>query len=393
MRRIHIARQPVLKEEGTLAGYRLSVRGPRGETVDTPDAEQAQALLRTLTDAAFLRMLGDLPTFLDLPPDIVHQPLREFLPLPGAILCLRVPAGADEQWREAALAAREQGFGLAVAPAGEEDGPGNLTIAVDYRLGSPQRAPERPEGDPALLLAEGVHSRQELEQARANGYTLFQGQFFAEPTLFTTDNLTPQQSTLLHLYNQLAGEADFDAVEDTFRRNPELSLQLLQLINSAAFQRGGKVESIRQALVLLGGMQLRRWVGLLLFSEGERPDLNNPLMQEANLRGRIMELAAVEAPPSRSAETDWGGSAYITGLLHVIQALLGRPSHVLVQDLGLREEIGEALLEGTGPLGELMEAVDRLRRQGSPPETVAVGSNQLTRERLLELEAQAQRET
>lgn len=393
MRRTHIARQPVLTEEGSLFGYRLSVRDPRGEAVTTPDAEQAQALLRTLTDAAFLRMLGERPTFLDLPADIVHQPLREFLPLPGAILCLPVAPDPDEKWRADALAAREQGFGLAVAPADESTGPGYLTIAVDYRLGPPQHPPERPEGDPAQLLAEGVHSREDLEVARDNGYTLFQGQFFAQPIVFTTDSLNPRQSTLLHLYQQLAGEADFDVVEDTFRRNPELSLQLLQLINSAAFRRAGSAESIRQALVMLGVVQLRRWVGLLLFSESDHPDLNNPLMQEANLRGRIMELAAREAPPSDTAEIDWAGNAYIAGLLSVIQALLGRPLHLLVQDLGLREEIGEALLEHAGPLGGLLDAVSHLRRQDPLPETVELGKKQLDRERLLALEEQAQRET
>jgi EAL and modified HD-GYP domain-containing signal transduction protein len=393
MRRTHIARQPVLKADGDLFGYRLSVRGDDGEAVAIPDADQAQALLRTLTDNSFLRMLGDRPTFLDLPPDIVHQPLREFLPLSGAILCLRISAGVDEEWRDAALAAREQGFGLAVAPLDDAGGPGHITIAVDYRIGEPQRPPDHPAGDPAQLLAEGVHTPQDFEAARDNGYNLFHGQFFAQPTLFTSDNLTPKQSTLLHLYQQLAGEADFDAVEDTFRRNPELSLQLLQLINSAAFQRGGSVDSIRQALVMLGSLQLRRWVGLLLFSEGEDSALNNPLMPEANLRGRIMELAAREAASAEDAEADWSGSAYITGLLQVIQALLGRPMRVLVEDLGLRDEVARALLEGAGPLGELLQAVDRLRRQQPLPDTVSVGRSQLPAERLLALEEQAQRET
>jgi EAL and modified HD-GYP domain-containing signal transduction protein len=387
MRRIHIARQPVLNAARELFGFRLSVRGARGEVIPTPDAEQAQALLRTLTDSSFLRLLGERPIFLDLPIDIVHQPLGDLLPLPGAILTLPAPDSVGAQWLEAAQASRQQGFGIALHGTGGVPLAPDLAKIADYLIAEPTTSPSAP-GNSARHLAQGVDTPEDFATAEANGFDLFQGQFFAQPTLFTTDNLSPQQSALLQLFEELAGEADFDAVEATFRRNPELSLQLLQLINSAAFQHGTEVASIRQALVLLGTLQLRRWVGLMLFSQEGQPDWNNPLMHEATLRARIMELSAQMAPPG-DASIDWPGSAYITGLLSVVQALLGRPLHVLVRDLGVREEIREALLHRSGPLGELLDAVDRLRRQKGVPDTIPVGTSHLARETLLDLEQQA----
>ena len=57
-------------------------------------------------------------------------------------------------------------------------------------------------------------------------------------------------------------DGDVREIENEFKRHPNLSVNLLRLVNSAAMGRAQSVTSLRHALVLLGRRQLRIWLQL-----------------------------------------------------------------------------------------------------------------------------------
>ena len=177
---------------------------------------------------------------------------------------------------------------------------------------------------------------------------------------------------------------EFDEIERTFKAYPDLCLQLLDLLNSAAFRRNEPIYSIRQALVLLGMSSLRKWVALLLFADND-PQSNNPLFDEAVLRGRILEGAAARIQNSDS----FTGGAFLVGIFSVISALLMRPLDQLIRELNLDRPVASALRHRQGALGELLSTLEQMRENQPLPATVRIGEVTFQDQDWLDLEEQA----
>ena len=396
--RNHLVRQPVLDADQILVAYGLQVRerdAEAGNEPRVPTSRSARALLNAVNSPSFGRLVGDCQVFADLPGEFLYQELDGFLPRRSAVLMLPQPAveaGLEEAVRERHAEGLEVGFEVRVA-----EGLGDAEIlshAADYlrfdvaSFANPSDltsvvAPYR--GGRARWMATNVHDQETFQRCRALGFSLFQGQFFTQPAVFASDAFSPRQSVLLELFGQLSNDAEFDDIEATFKRNPDLSHQLLELLNSAAFRRQEPIYSIRQSLVLLGKNNLRKWIALLLFAEDDQAGGNNPLFDEAVIRARTMELAAGRIQNSDA----FTGSAFLTGVFSVIQALLMRPMQRIAQDLNLDRPIATALLERRGVLGELLATVEALREQRGVAPEVTIGEHVYTDRDWFEFEEQA----
>ena len=88
-------------------------------------------------------------------------------------------------------------------------------------------------------------------------------------------DITSFKLTYLQLLQEIGKpDLDFDELEEIIKRDVALSYKLLRYINSAAFSLRGNISSIKQALVLLGQKEIKKWVSLVaLRSIGEdKPD-------------------------------------------------------------------------------------------------------------------------
>jgi EAL and modified HD-GYP domain-containing signal transduction protein len=379
MQRVNITRQQILNTDQRLVGYRLIVRDS-GASVD--------ALVQALSGSSFLRTLGRRPVLMDVPSEVLDKEVADFLPAERSVLCLP-PQGDDLSKR--IKQQRRQGLQIALRCASPKECPANLLALANYAVTPDLQTQGVKEWTATLReagvqpVAENLETERDFRAAQQAGFELFQGQFFARPLEMTADTLSPQQTGLVELFRDLAApEPDFDAIEDIFRRNPELSYQLLKLVNSAAYRQASEVSSIRQAIVLLGKRQLQKWVVLLMASADGGSGADNPFMDEAILRGRLMELAVEAAGGDR----DYSSRAFIVGALSVIHAQLRCPLNTLVQDLGLGPEIAGALRDHGGELGRLLDAAEKLRDRKEPPESLSLAGTTVGHDRLLELEEQ-----
>jgi EAL and modified HD-GYP domain-containing signal transduction protein len=159
---------------------------------------------------------------------------------------------------------------------------------------------------------------------------------------------------------KLLGEINRDipdgAIIDTLQKDPSLTYHILRLVNSAALITANKINSVKQALSILGRRRLTRWLQLLLFAVGndQRPA---PLVELAARRGKFMELL-VEHWTHRTGTLH--DRAYMAGVFSLVDALLGLPMQEVLQHLGLEEEIEDALLRRKGQLGKLLELCERV---------------------------------
>lgn len=112
--------------------------------------------------------------------------------------------------------------------------------------------------------------------------------------------------------------------------------------------------------MVLGRKQLQRWVQLLLYTVGRTDSqMMSALMQLAATRGKLMELiATVERPGDKQYQE----SAFMTGILSLLDTLLGVPLLEILDQINLTDEIRVALLFRKGNLGRLLTLLEEKER-------------------------------
>jgi c-di-GMP-related signal transduction protein len=210
---------------------------------------------------------------------------------------------------------------------------------------------------PVKLLAEKVETIEDYEACRDIGFSFFQGYYFARPTQLSGKRPDPEKYTVLDLLSKLYRDADDPIIEDVLKLSPGLTFQLLRLANCAAFNPGKKIHSMRQAIIFLGRSQLTQWLQILLFAMGGAERVSSPLFEAAIKRGRLLDL--MSNFPALSATR---GAAHMVGMLSLADTLLGIPMEVILGQMGLVQEIEDALLHRTGMLGDMLLLCEALEQ-------------------------------
>jgi len=189
----------------------------------------------------------------------------------------------------------------------------------------------------ARLLAEKVETHEQYQQCKALNFDLFQGYFFCRPDIVEGKKLPESKLAVLKALQKVLVAEALNEIHDVIKQDVMLSYRLLKYINSAAFGLSRNVQSIEQALSLLGLNKLRCWLSLLsLAALGE----NKPaeLVRTALYRAKMLELLA------QSLGEHETGNSFLLGMFSVLDALLDQPMDKALQDLSLPESVRETLL-------------------------------------------------
>jgi EAL and modified HD-GYP domain-containing signal transduction protein len=163
----------------------------------------------------------------------------------------------------------------------------------------------------------------------------------------------PASAVLLKLLSQLTSDAETRDIEATLKRDPQLSVQLLRLVNSVAFSPTARITSFAQAINLLGRRQLQRWLQLLMFANQSTPGYGKPLLARAALRAALVENICKTTGRNRETQD----TAFIVGMFSLLDVLFGQPLNNIIAPLKLADDVNAALLQQNGPLGDLLTLV------------------------------------
>ena len=159
---------------------------------------------------------------------------------------------------------------------------------------------------------------------------------------------------LLKLLSLVTADADSADIEAIIKRDPNLSYQLLKLVNSVSFGSANKITNFSQAIALLGRRQLQRWLQLLLYAQSQGNAAANPLLPRAAQRAGLMEALARHIGLSHEQQDH----AFMIGMFSLLESLFGIPLAEIITPLNLAEEVNLALLNQSGPLGNLLNLVN-----------------------------------
>ena len=206
------------------------------------------------------------------------------------------------------------------------------------------------------IIGTMIEDSQTYEFAKKLGCDWFAGYFFAEPKILENATYESSQLNVLNLYNLLMQDVNIDEIAKEFEDNPEITVQLLQFINSGYFHFRNKISSIHHILTLVGRVAIAKWLMLMIYSKSvSRNNHRSPLMLMIKNRTDLMENILKVMDPKIGS--NMLGEAYLVGVLSLIDAVFQRKLSDILEVINISQEVKDALLLDEGVLGEIYKLV------------------------------------
>jgi EAL and modified HD-GYP domain-containing signal transduction protein len=351
-----LARQPILAADGALFGYELLYRGERLDAADAGVTQSARVLCEGLGILGLGHLVGSARVFVNFDQSLLETDLAGVLPPGQGVVEILETVEPTARIFETLDELRRRGISIAVddflfQPNAMPFLPYVDFVKIDVLAASDvlDDVAHRLQAYNVSLIAEKVETHEQVERCRALGFQYFQGYFFARPEGINARRVGATEVGVVSLIGELQ-KPDSEAKEIAEKIGTDLALvhQILKLANSAAYRRRRSVESIVDAVVLLGQNVIQQWASLLLLSRlGDRKP--SELLALALVRARMCQTLG-------AAHGGLGSSELFTvGLLSVLDALLDRPMKDLVAELPLSQLLCDALCgKSSSNLGDVL---------------------------------------
>ena len=361
MKDVFVGRQPVLDRECNVIAYELLFRAsPTAQSAvhEVADGLQltANVLVGSLMDIGLAEVSGNKMVYINAPRDFLVGDIASlFSPKDIGIEVLE-DVQVDDAVVTACRALKASGF----------------TLLLDDFIYSPQWEPLLEIADiikidlmqskdltaevaqlrqyPAKLLAEKVETQEEFELTKNLGFDYFQGYFFCRPEIVSAKKVPDSKLAILRALQQVMIAEAIQDVEAVIVHDVGLSYRLLKYINSAAFGMRSEIESVRQALSLLGLRNIQRWLSVLSLALLSK-DKPQELILTAMLRGRILEEMMNRLKHPGASE------CFLLGLFSLLDAFLDQPMDQVLEEVSLPRDVHEGLTNPESRLGQLLEVV------------------------------------
>ena len=203
-----------------------------------------------------------------------------------------------------------------------------------------------------LLLAEKIETEAEFQACVDLGFKLFQGYFLSRPQVVEGRKISDNEMVLIELLAALDDpSASPHHLEGIILRDPNLTLKLLRIVNSSQFALVNKVQSLAQAIMMIGFVEIKKWATLISLSSNS----NKP--SELTLQ-TLTTAYMCEAVAQRSVGIN-ASSAFLVGMLSTVHAMLGISKEELLERLPMSDDIVAALTDRSGTLGHILINAER----------------------------------
>lgn len=355
-----IGRQPIFNLTEQVVAYELLYRNKNSNSFPLVDSDAAtvDVLVNSFISIGIDEVANGRPCFVNFTENILMGPLTDYLDSTKIVIEILEDVPITKKLINKVAELKEKGFKIALDDFVLDDSVqiyDELFAYIDYIkvdfLSSPLL--ERMEIESKVktkfphikLLAEKVETRNQFEVAKHSGYSLFQGYFFEQPQVIKSTDIPANTIQYFQILSLLRDdEPNIDTLAESIERDISLSLKLLKLINASTKRSKSKVRSIKQAILMLGLVELRRYIYLLAMRDlGNRDnnDIFNELMRRSLFRAKVCEKLA------KLKYKDNFSEYFLVGLFSLIDSLLNRPLNLILQQLPFSEEIAETISGGT----------------------------------------------
>jgi EAL and modified HD-GYP domain-containing signal transduction protein len=347
---VFVARQPILDRQRQTFAYELLFRSSSraGVASASDDAATADGITNSVLSIGLDALTDGRWAFINVTRGLLLAGVPWVLPASRVVVELLGNIEADPDVMAACRELRSAGYAIALDDFVPTEGNAPLVELADFvKIDLLQ-----PSGPAAMasiadmarngrpsLLAEKVETVEMFNRAMGDGYKYFQGFFFGRPKMQHGRAVRANQLAYIRLMRAL-NEPDItmSKLEELIKHDTSLCFRALQTVNSAGFGLRTTVDSIRDALMLLGCDTVRRWASVLaLAGLGGRDQTE--LIVMSTVRARFCELIG-----ERSGGADRAAEGFLLGMCSTLDALLECPMETIVAQLPVSIETRAALL-------------------------------------------------
>lgn len=353
-----VARQAIVDASKNVIAYELLYRATGTAAVaDAADGERAtlEVIANAVLEIGLDRLSPDLPVHINYPRALlVKQVVPPVFPQRVVIEVLET-VRADAEVLAGIIALRAKGHLIALDDFSPAVTDMKLLEHADIvKLDLSQHSPEAFEELATelkkrrlRLIAERVETVEAFDRCVALGFDGFQGHFLQHPRTFSARPIPSNRLGALRIVSLLkTDDSEVSDIERLVTHDLGLSYRILRCINSSYYGFSKKVDSIRQAVMILGFERLRQLCALVALRElGERPP---SVFMDAMIRARMCEKLG----PLRGVRDT--SALFIMGLFSTLDVLTGMPMRDVLGELPLSEDLVDALLTHQGQMGSVL---------------------------------------
>lgn len=345
---VYVARQPIFDRNMNVFGYELLYRRSMNNFYEGIDDNQTTA---ELINNAFLTMhlpelTGGGKAFINFSKDTLIKEIPFLLPVELTVVEVLERVDIDGDVIEACRKLREKGYIIALDDfVFNESYLPLLDIAHIIKIEFPvveydvQRELIKKYKSKIRFLAEKVETREEYQIAYDMGYDYFQGYFFSKPVIIKEKEIDSLNINLIKIMEVLNhDDPEYQKIAEIIGTDLGLSYKLLKLANSAFFGSKNKILHIKQALVQLGLIEIKKWIYVMMLKDIQIVE-NRELIKNCLIRAKFMELMAVE-----TGKGNQQFEYFLTGMFSSVDVLMNRDMEEIVNGLFLPDSVKDALL-------------------------------------------------
>lgn len=349
---VFVARQPILTRDEEVFAYELLYRGDQLNVEIDGDQATADVIVNGFLNIGIDKLSAGKPCFVNFTEKLLEQRLPVYFNQNELVVEILESVKPSKRLVEICIELKQLGYRIALDDFILDETNVhslNLLRIVDILKIDILNTSEEDRLKSELvakklnisLLAEKVETREAFEDAMMRGYKYFQGYFFSKPVTISTHDVPVSFHSYFNIIHTITkDDPNIDEVAELFENDVSLSYKLLKLINSPAYLPKNRINSIRQAIMMLGLIELEKWVYIMLVRESafKQSGKFNEIIQLSLIRARMCEGIRLHTGGTSSSS-----SYFITGMFSLIESLVHMPMQVILKDLPLAEDICDAL--------------------------------------------------
>lgn len=233
-------------------------------------------------------------------------------------------------------------------------------LAQDFATARANGLVQRAARTKTQLLVRGVQTIEQFEKAREMGFSLYQGRFFKESQPTPGRKLSSSHVSRIKLFRLVESEdPDFKALATAISSDVSISFRLLSHLNSPFFGLMRKIQSIDQAITLLGWNKLKTWLRAVLLADmAGQEEIPRELASLSLQRAKFFELL--------TTQYDWWGfkpgTIFLVGIFSLLDVILGMNMADLAERLPVDPKLKAALRQDANseylPLFHLLSCLE-----------------------------------
>lgn len=355
---IFIARQGIYDKNGKVVAYELLYRNSMENSYNPliEDEVSTYKVIENISSFGLDILTNKKRAFVNFSEALIMKDIATLLPKENVVIEVLETVNPSEEIINKLLSLKDLGYYIALDDVVEVEHIVKFIgvidiVKVDFRLATSEARKKiayicnKYNID---MLAEKVETSEELNEAKGLGYIYFQGYYYSKPSIFLGKDIAVKNTSIFILLVELIKENyDIDKVEYIMKTDVALTYKFLKFINSSYFNFLQEIKSIRQAIILIGRAELRKWLSILTVVE--MSSINDGYANIIIIRAKFCEEIANIISPNYAPQ------AFMVGLFSNMHQMIEKNIDYVVKELPLNSEIKNALLGEQNILKDILD--------------------------------------